>query len=102
MTLRLIIILSLLLILGSCGKEKSGAQAPAQERKALEELQTNEHAFIKDLVEEGTLTQKEILKRLLSLRELSSLALKRMDQHLTINCNADRKECGFEWKKGNL
>lgn len=89
------IILSLLLLLTSCGKDESSTSSSTQVQ--MQELTKNEEKFKEELVKKGHLSQEELIKSLVKM-EVDSGWFERMDLVIEVSCQSQTQLCEIKEK----
>jgi hypothetical protein len=89
-------ILFLVLVLGfvSCGGKGGSSEIPTTvQNPARAGLSTEEVKLLNELTEYSSVDQKKVLKILLKFEKLQTGTLKKLDQHINIDCSAAQGLC---------
>jgi hypothetical protein len=89
-------ILFLVLVLGfvSCGGKSGSSEVPATVQNPVRVgLNTEEVKLLNELTEYSSVDQKKVLRILLKFEKLQSGTLKKLDQHINIDCSASKGLC---------
>lgn len=86
--MKIILLIFSLLVLASCGQHAKNVGNSRENGQYQERMELNsEEIALKDkLINKQVMTQKELLKELMSFRPLQQGTLYRLDKHLSIQC----------------
>ncbi len=84
----------LLLGLASCGGKGGSSDVPPPVQNPVRiELNSEENTLLNELTDSSLVDQKKVLKMLLKFEKLSSATLKKLDQHINLDCSEAQGPC---------
>jgi len=97
---KILIVLTTLVLVTSCGKSGSGSSSPDRGINPIKgELTTEEKQLKEKLLAKGVIDQNELLSELLTLKKLDSKSLARLDSVLELKCLESTNLCHISNKE---